>query len=59
MADRTFATFGLTTDRTSATYGLTGAGKFEIDGGIDYLVAEGVDFAERRRQLTRRQLNEQ
>jgi formylglycine-generating enzyme required for sulfatase activity len=40
MADRTFATFGFT--------GKSLTGKFEIEGGIDYLVAEGVDHAERR-----------
>jgi len=40
MADRTFATFGFT--------GKSLTGKFEIEGGIDYLVAEGVDRAERR-----------
>ncbi len=40
MADRTFATFGFT--------GKSKTGKFEIEGGIDYLVAEGVDFADQR-----------
>ena len=40
MADQTFATFGFT--------GKSLTGKFEIEGGIDYLVAEGVDHADRR-----------
>jgi formylglycine-generating enzyme required for sulfatase activity len=40
MADKTFATFGFT--------GKSVTGKFEIEGGIDYLVAEGVDLADRR-----------
>jgi formylglycine-generating enzyme required for sulfatase activity len=40
MADRTFATFGFT--------GKSVTGKFEVEGGIDYLVAEGVDHADRR-----------
>jgi formylglycine-generating enzyme required for sulfatase activity len=40
VADRTFATFGFT--------GKSLTGKFEIEGGIDYLVPEGVDGADRR-----------
>ena len=40
MADKTFATFGFT--------GKSLTGKFEIEGGIDYLVPEGVDLADRR-----------
>jgi formylglycine-generating enzyme required for sulfatase activity len=40
MADKTFATFGFT--------GKSLTGMFEIEGGIDYLVAEGVDHADRR-----------
>ncbi len=40
MADRSFATFGFT--------GKSLTGKFEIEGGVDYLVAEGVDLADRR-----------
>ena len=40
MADQTFASFGFT--------GKSLTGKFEIEGGIDYLVAEGVDHADRR-----------
>ena len=40
MADKTFATFGFT--------GKSETGHFELEGGIDYLVAEGVDHADRR-----------
>ena len=40
MADRTFATVGAT--------GKSVTGKFEIEPGVDYLVAEGVDLADRR-----------
>lgn len=40
MADKTFATFGFK--------GKSLTGKFEIEGGIDYLVPEGVDHADRR-----------
>lgn len=40
MADRTFATLGAT--------GKSVTGKFEIEPGVDFLVAEGVDLADRR-----------
>lgn len=40
LADRTFATFGAT--------GHSKQGYFEIEAGVCYLVAEGVDLADRR-----------
>ncbi len=40
MADRTFATFGAT--------GKSLTGKFEIEPGVDYLIAEGVDRSDLR-----------
>jgi formylglycine-generating enzyme required for sulfatase activity len=46
-----FGTFANMADKTFATFGFTGkskTGHFEVEGGIDYLVAEGVDHADPR-----------
>jgi formylglycine-generating enzyme required for sulfatase activity len=50
-ADTDFGRFENLADLTFASRGFTGkslTGQFEIEGGVDYLIAEGVGLAERR-----------
>jgi formylglycine-generating enzyme required for sulfatase activity len=50
-ADSDFGSYENLADRTFATFGATGHSKqgyFEIEAGVCYLVAEGVDLADRR-----------